>query len=202
MRHTARSTLGVILLSATALAGCSSGSGEGPAEEPEATEEAPADDSAAADSEEDSAGGEQGDGTATLTIGGDTWRFDNFLCVFGHEANESDEYVFVSYAEGEHTTGAGIQLFVQVRDDTSQGRYEGDGVVYEIEMFDSDDFENPSVHVLATSDPSYGDMNALVSVDGDAVTAEGTFFDDATFGTGAAGTPGTVDATCGAGSIR
>jgi len=191
MRATVRSALVLLLLSAAgvALSGCTTGeqsSGGGSATE---EREAPT-------------GGAPGSGSASLTVGSESWQFDNFMCVFGHEANQSDEYVFVSLAEGEHTTGERIQLFVQIRDDSGQGRYEGDGVVYEIEMFDVDNLEDPSVHLIATSDSRYGDVSAVVSINGDSVTAEGMFFDDATFGTGASGRAGAVVASCGSESVR
>lgn len=191
-----RLALAVLVVPAMALAACGGDAATVDAPVGEST----VDDAAAGEQEGTSGGG--GAGSATLTIGSETWQFDSFLCVFGHEANQSDVYSFVSVADGQATSGAHLQMFVQIRDDSGQGRYEGDGVIYEIEMFDLDNLEDPSVHLTATSDPSYGDVSASVSVNGDAVTAEGVFFDDLTFGSGAPGTAGEFVGSCGADSLR
>ncbi len=142
-----------------------------------------------------SAGGSAGDQvSATVTIGDETWEFAQFRCAFGHENTQSDVYSFSSDARGQHSTGAALQFQVDVRDQTGQGRLEGDGVVYEIHVTDISDFSNPAVAWESVSGMT------TVTIDGDSVTAEG-MFDDMLTDT-MEEVPGTVEATCGAGSLR
>jgi hypothetical protein len=101
-------------------------------------------------------GGPAGGGSATLTIGGETWTFDTVRCAVGEET-QSDEWDFVLSAIQD-----GLQLSVDRGAET--GQY-GDS----IELDDIEDFENPSVSWSAPAvdltDPSYG-YEPFVDVDG------------------------------------
>lgn len=131
-------------------------------------------------------------GSATLTIGDQTWEFDSFLCAFGHEATQSDVYSFSSDSRGMHE-GAQVQMQANIRDESGQGRYEGADLDHEVFIQDISDFENPSISLH---------MNAPegIVIDGNAVTAEGTFDDQLT--PEAEEIPGTLEATCGTTSRR
>lgn len=138
-----------------------------------------------------------GFGSATLTIGDETWEFDSFDCAFGYDATQTDRYVFSSSAFGEHSNGARVQMQAEIEDDTGQERYEGDGVIYTVYINDIEDFENPSVDWEARGPAA----EIVVTIDGDRVTAEGVF-DDRLTNFEVEQVPGTLDATCGIQSIR
>jgi hypothetical protein len=147
------------------------------------------------------AGGGGGDrGSATLTIGDETWEFDVFQCVFGHENTRSDVYSFVSDSRGQHSNGNNLQMQATIRDDAGQGRYEGD-VVFEVQLDDISDFANPSVSWSASSGGIFGGGDLTITIDGDDLTAEGTF-DDGLTDAELEAVPGTLEGTCGAGSLR
>ncbi len=152
---------------------------------------------------EDAGSGDQpgqpaGAGSATLTIGDETWDFAGFMCAFGHEETQSAVYSFSSNSFGTHSTGARVQMQAEIRDESGQGRYEGDGIVYELSLDDIDDFENPSVSWSSSNSelfPGAGSGDAVVRIDGKHVTAEGKFDDGRTDETEMV--PGTLDGTCG-----
>ncbi len=170
----------VILASLTVLAlgACSSDGSDG--------EAAAAPDATASDSRAPAPS--SGGGTATLTIGGETWEFTTVRCATGSDETKSDEWDFsLSAIEN------GLQLSVDRAADT--GQY-GDS----IEIDDIKNFEDPSVKWSAPGiDPTRGpvDSQPFVEVDGKSVTAETTFTDgtndDGTLG---APVPGTLQATC------
>lgn len=142
------------------------------------------------DGEDDDGGstGASGSGTATLTIGDETWEFDTVQCAEGTDQTQSDEYDFVLSA-----IQGGLQLTADRGTDTGQF---GDGV----RLDDIDDFENPSVSWSAPAlDPTAsGDDVPFVEVDGKQVTAEANFT-DGTLDPGSQMTsavPGTLTATC------
>lgn len=146
-------------------------------------------------------GGSGGDrGSATLTIGDETWEFDAFRCAFGHENTQSDVYSFVSDARGQHSNGNSVQMQAAIRDEAGEGRLEGD-VVFEITLDDISDFSNPTVSWLASSQPFFGEGELVISIDGDNLTGEGTF-DDGLTDLEQEAVAGTLEATCGAGSVR
>ncbi len=131
-------------------------------------------------------------GSATLTIGDQTWEFTSFLCAFGHEATQSDVYAFSSDSRGEHE-GAAVQMQANIRDESGQGRYEGADLYHEVFIQDISDFENPSISLRMNTSEG-------ISIDGNTVTAEGLFDDELT--PGGDEIPGTLDATCGTTSRR
>ena len=131
-------------------------------------------------------------GSATLTIGDQTWEFDSFLCAFGHEATQSDTYSFSSDTRGDHE-GARVQVQANIADPSGQGRFEGPDLTHQVYIQDVSDFENPSIHF---------EFNAPegITIVGDSLTAEG-LFDDGLTDT-REDIPGTLEATCGDGSRR
>jgi hypothetical protein len=128
-------------------------------------------------------------GSATLTIGDETWEFDNFVCAFGHENTESDTFSFTTNSFGEFD-GVRTQMQVTIADDSSQGRFEGEGTSQRIDFNDISDFENPSLDWSMSRDAG------AIRIDGNSVTAEGAFNDGLTEGV-ADEIPGTLVATCG-----
>ena len=129
-------------------------------------------------------------GSATLTIGDETWEFDNFVCAFGHEATESDTFSFTTDSRGEFD-GVRVQMQVTIADDSGQGRFEGEGTSQRISFNDVSDFENPSI------DWSMPREAGAISIDGYEVTAEGLFEDQLMPLGDREGVPGTLEATCG-----
>ncbi|MEZ4503744.1 MAG: hypothetical protein R3C39_14060 [Dehalococcoidia bacterium] len=189
-----------------ALVACSSDSDDGDATT-EATSggEAAMTETAAAMTETAAAssGGGGDAGHATLTIGDSTWEFDSFSCAFGHDATQSDVYAFSSDARGVDPSGSNVQFQVNVRDESGEGRFEGDGVVYEVDLQDISDFSDPKVGWSGTNGraSALGGGVVTVTIDGDHVTASGGFdntLTDAEFES----VDGTLDATCGAQSRR
>ncbi len=132
-------------------------------------------------------------GSATLTIGDQTWEFDNFLCAFGHDATESSTYSFSTNSSGQ-AGDARTQMQVTIEDPSSQGRLEGADVVQRISYDDVTNFDQPTIDwSLRGTD--------VVQIDGNAVSVEGTFDDGLTPGQQEA-IPGTLEATCGDQSRR
>lgn len=138
-----------------------------------------------------------GAGSATLTIGDETWEFDAFGCAFGYDATQTEVYSFSSSAIGEHSSGARVQMQAEIMDDTGQERVEGEGVIYEVYINDIEDFENPAVDWEARGSAD----QIVVQIDGDRVTADGVF-DDLLTDLEVEAVPGTLDAICGSQSIR
>ncbi len=132
-------------------------------------------------------------GSATLTIGDEVWEFDNFVCAFGHDNTESDVYSFTSNSFGEHSDGTRVQMQANVRNESGDGRIEGDGLTHETFINDIEDFDNPAVE---------WDMNSPtgITVDGNSIKVEGLFDDGLTDGDDAV--PGIPEAECGTTSRR
>lgn len=131
-------------------------------------------------------------GSATLTIGDLTWEFDAFLCAFGHSATQSDVYSFSSDARGEHE-GVRVQMQLNIRDESGEGRFEGSGVEPEVFIEDIEDFDNPSINYDTTE-------VSLLEIGRNEVRVEATFDDVLTDGPD--DLPGTLEATCGDASRR
>jgi hypothetical protein len=124
---------------------------------------------------------EQGGGSATLTIGDQTWEFDSVLCARGAEETGRDDTPFVLSSIQD-----GLQLDATIN--TEFG--------HSVSINDITDFENPSV-AWSAGGPlgglSGGDEE-IIQVDGDQVTVDADFFDDT--GDSMETTPGTLTATC------
>ena len=132
-------------------------------------------------------------GSATLTIGDEVWEFDNFVCAFGHENTQSDVYSFTSNSFGEHSDGTRVQMQANVRNESGDGRVEGDGLTHETFINDIEDFDNPAVD---------WEMNAPtgLTIDGNFVSVAGEFDNGLTDGDDAVA--GTLEAECGTTSRR
>jgi hypothetical protein len=107
----------------------------------------------------------QGGGSATLTIGDQTWDFGSVLCAFGpgETGRDDTEFVLSSIEDG-------LQLDATIN--TEFG--------HSISLNDIEDFENPSASWSAGGPLGSltGDPEEIIQVDGKDVTAEATFIDD------------------------
>lgn len=142
-------------------------------------------------------------GEATLTIGTQVWEFDSFACAFGHAATQSDVFSFSSSSFGEHSTGTRVQMQADIEDPDTQGRFEGEGVIYTVYVTDIEDFETPEVD-FESRNKAFGltpSGMTVVSINGDIVTATG-LFDDRITEDDFTQTEGTLDARCGDQSRR
>jgi hypothetical protein len=115
----------------------------------------------------------QGGGSATLTIGDQTWTFDSVLCAFGEEmiGQEGAEFVLSSIQDG-------MQMYVSI-----------DSFGHSVSLDDIEDFTNPSVSVAS----GFGAGDFIV-LDGKNVSAETGFIDNTS--DDFTETPGTFTATC------
>jgi hypothetical protein len=129
-------------------------------------------------------------GSATLTVGDQTFEFDNFLCAFGHDATQSDVYAFSSNSFGEYQ-GTRVQMQANIRDESGSGRFDGPDLTHEVYVQDVEDFENPAVDL---------EMNAPegITIDGYSITAQGTLQNMLT----SEQVSGSLEATCGDQSRR
>ena len=136
-----------------------------------------------------------GAGSATLTVGDQTWTFDNYYCRLGPENTGNDRVSLSSGALGTHE-GVRTPLDASIQDKDEQGRMEGDGTIQSITLNDVEDFENPNV-ALAAESGFVGGPEFVVQVDGDTATVSASFDDGTTDEIEAI--PGTLEAMCGAG---
>ena len=113
----------------------------------------------------------QGGGTATLTVGDQTWTFAPLLCAFGVDqtGQEGTEFVLSSIQDG-------MQMYAAV-----------DSFGHSISIDDIENFETPSVSLSTTGD-------GFISIDGKNVTADAEFIDGTT--DDFSSTPGQFSATC------
>ncbi|GAA1465178.1 hypothetical protein [Microbacterium thalassium] len=157
--------LAIVLLAASTLAlgACSSTGSSSPTDDTSSSSSDSSTDDSSADSDTDDSGASSGGaGSATFTVDGQTWEYPSYLCVTGYENTQSDVYSFSSTS---FTTvdGDKIQALVDVRDDSGQDRLSGDGVVYEITVYDT---ENATVDILATGTEGVTITDTTVTVDG------------------------------------
>jgi len=113
----------------------------------------------------------QGGGSATLTVGDQTWTFAPVLCAFGEEIIGQPGAVF-----NLSSIQDGMQMYASV-----------DSFGNSISLDDIENFESPSVNLSV-----FGD--AVISIDGKNISGEGEFI-DGTSGDFSA-TAGTFSATC------
>lgn len=116
-----------------------------------------------------------GGGSATLTVGDQTYEFDRARCAFGSEETGRDDTEFVLSAIQD-----GLQL-----DATINTRF---GHV--VSLDDIEDFENPRVGWSAGGPGS--DAGEIIQVDGRRVSVEATFTDEVSGDTA----EGTLSAVC------
>ena len=82
-----------------------------------------------------------------------------------------------------------MQMQANIRDESGQGRFEGEDLGFEVFINDIDDFENPSIDWETAS------VDTFV-IEGDSVTVTAVF-DDRLTETEQEAMPGTLEATCG-----
>jgi hypothetical protein len=138
-------------------------------------------------------GGSPGSGSATLTIGDESWSFDDVRCGFSQEETYLPMQSFVLSAFGETATGIRIELSAVILDDQRAGRYEGKGVSYAVSLFDAVDDENPALN-WASLTGLFWEVEPVIKVDGKNVMANTTFQDNVTLSGDKI--PGTLQATC------
>ncbi|NOX24289.1 MAG: hypothetical protein GXP36_14520 [Actinobacteria bacterium] len=132
-------------------------------------------------------------GSATLTVGDQTWEFDNYYCVRGIENTGNSRVSFSSGAFGEFD-GANTQLDATILDMDELSSMEGDGTIHSVTIEDIDNVENPIVSLSAQSG-FFGTPGFEIAYDGNMVTAKTIFDDDMTEEIEAI--PGTLTAVCG-----
>jgi len=121
-----------------------------------------------------------GAGSATLTVGDQTWEFDSVLCAFGEEeiGQEGAEFVLSALQDG-------LQLYVSI-----------DSFGHSVSIADIEDFENPSVGFTAggfTAQVVGGEAD-IVELSGNQVSADALFLNELT--EDFTGIPGSLNATC------
>lgn len=97
----------------------------------------------------------QGGGSATLTVGDQTWDFESVLCAFGEDeiGQEGAELVVSSLQDG-------LQFYVSI-----------DSFGHMVSLDDISDFENPSVSLS-----TFGSDN-FIQVDGKNISGDAGFMD-------------------------
>ena len=142
-------------------------------------------------------GGGFGSGTATLTIGDETWEISGIGCVFSAEEARNPSFPFNLSGFGESSTGARAQLSADIYDPSGEERHEGEGVSHHITFGDIDDFENPSVSWTSFNDKfglyADGAMTEL-EINGKNISGEAIFDDDTTDAIETV--PGTLEVSC------
>lgn len=123
-----------------------------------------------------------GSGAATLRIGGNTWELEGFQCAFESSGVLNDGRTLGTNLIGE-IDGTRVQLQIDV---------ESDGTA-QFTLDDIDDFENPSISYLETTDID-------VTIDGNTVRAQGDVTDEASGSFDVV--PMTFEGECGPGSLR
>jgi len=83
---------------------------------------------AASDDYDDGAGDDEG-GTATLTIGDESWTFDEIICAFSPEEAVNPNVAFYLRSTLETEDGRILTLDATIIDDTGQGQREGENVI-------------------------------------------------------------------------
>lgn len=115
----------------------------------------------------------QGGGSATLTVGDQTWTFDSVLCAFGEEMIGQEGAVF-----NLSSIQDGLQMYASI-----------DSFGHSVSLDDIEDFQNPSVSLSS----AFG-AGEFIQLDGKNVAAEIGFMDGTT--DDFTETPGTFTATC------
>jgi len=132
----------------------------------------------------DGDGGSPGSGSATLTIGGEAWSFDDVICVFSPEEAGNDFTSFSLSAPGETAEGVQTLLQATILD-------KGNVATYSVSVVDAEDFDNPTLGWSSPHNPE----GPLIKVDGKNVTADTTFDDQLTDDV-IEEVPGTLHGTC------
>ena len=163
---------------------------DGGAGDSDATE--PADDG-------DGDGGSSGSGSATLTVGDESWSFDVTACAFPNEESGSGQISFRMSGVGETDDGVAVQLQATIQDIQGEGRYEGDGVIHIVQMNDMKDAGDSFSEAVAlgwiSSVEIFDGLERVIKVDGKNVVAD-TTFDDMLTTSDFEDVPGTLVAAC------
>jgi hypothetical protein len=138
-------------------------------------------------------GGSPGSGSATLTIGDESWSFDEVRCGFSQEETFLPKQSFYLSAFGSTAEGVQIELSATILDEQEDGRYFGNGVSYAVSIVDAEDSESPTFEWVSLTG-LFGEVEPVIQVDGKNVTADTSFRDHVTI-TGNE-IPGTLRATC------
>lgn len=114
---------------------------------------------------------EQGGGSASLTVGDQTYEFDSVLCAFGEDeiGQEGAEFVLSAIADG-------TQFYVSI-----------DSFGHSVSLDDIEDFENPSVSLASQGDD-------FIEIDGRSASGDAEFLDGTSEGFDTQ--PGSFEATC------
>ncbi len=163
------------------------GNGDDNGDQPAATTETPID-----GGDGNGSGNGAGAGNAVLTIGDESWEFDDVFCAFSPEESRNARVSFTLTSFAESSTGARTQLDATIQDPDEQGRYDGENVIKSVSLNDVEDFENPSVAWSSLSLFSNGETD--IQVNGKNVTVEAAFDDDRT--DEIESVSGTLTATC------
>lgn len=127
-----------------------------------------------------------------LTIGDESWSFDDVFCAFSPEEAGNARVSFFVSSFGKSSTGARTQLDATIQDPAQEGRYDGENVIKTVSLNDVEDFENPSVDWSSISGFGIGDLD--FQVDGKNVAVSAAFNDGTTDDIETI--PGTLVATC------
>jgi hypothetical protein len=119
-----------------------------------------------------------GSGSATLTIGDESWSFDDIFCAFSPDEARNERVSFTLSAFGKTAEGVRIQLDATIQDPSREGRYDGEDVIKSVTLDDAEDFENPSVQWTSIS--GFGTVELDFQVDGKNVTVDAAFDDGRT----------------------
>lgn len=168
--------VGLALTLALLLSACGDDSGDAatpPEVDPDERTEEPGDGDDVPDTE--------GGGSATLTVGDETWEFDAVVCAFGPEETGRDDTDFVLSSVAD-----GLQLDATINAEFG----------HSVSLDDIEDFEDPRVGWYAGG-PLGGvtDDGTFIDVDGDEVSAQAEFV-DGTDDLSTERVPGTLTATC------
>lgn len=140
-----------------------------------------------------SGGGFGGGGSATLTVGDQTYEFDNYYCLQGNDNTGNSRVSFSSGAMGE-VDSVRVQLDASIQDTNEGNAMEGAGTIQSVSLNDIEDFQNPSVSWDAITG-FIGEPGWVIEYDGSSVHVEALFDDGLT--DDIEEIPGTLDATCG-----
>jgi len=127
-----------------------------------------------------------GQGSATLTIGDETWTFDDLSCAFSPEETQDASVSFMASAFGESASGDRIQLVATIEDPDEEGRYEGFDVIHALTLLNVEGIGSPrwsSPAVVVSTESVTGltiertTTDQFIQVDGKSVSAETTMDD-------------------------
>jgi hypothetical protein len=129
-----------------------------------------------------------GTAAATVRIGDETWELPNVACRLRTGGTTPLSLVASTGLIG--LSLSELSLYVDILDDDGEGRQAGDGVVHQVVLTEGP-LTQPTLHRRGTS----GEGEMTITIDGERVTARGTFDDTLTTDVVEA-VPGIVEANC------